>query len=187
MDIAAIPGLNVTKLSKDKYAVSVNNGNYGAAVINRAQLKELADTYGVPVEDKKSTVKKVLAGVVAAGAIAAGVIYRKNIGKFFKGLFNGKNVEKVKDVAADSKKAAGNLYDRAAGAVNDIFNDIKGFFFGSVKKAEHRISYGALRNKVMKENADEIVKNFENDYSVFWFKTFKERYPDAAIELMSRK
>lgn len=199
MSIAAIPGLNVTQIDKNKYAVSVDNGNYGAAVINKAQLKELADTYGVPLEDKKSTVKKVLAGVAVAGAVAAGVVYRKNIGKFFKGLFNGKNADKLKDAVANSKKSAANLYDRVAEFLGKTWNKTKNLFKGVYskvgnkvktlfgKKVEDRISYGPLKNKVMKETADDIVKNFNNNNSAIWLKTFRKRYPHANIELMSRR
>ena len=185
MTITTIPGLNVTKIGRDKYAVSVNNSNFGAAVINKAQLKTLADSYGVPMEDKKSsTAKKVLAGVVAAGAIAAGVIYRKNIGKFFKGLFNGKNGEKVKDAAADSKKAAESLYDRVAGSVTSAFKKTKEFgkdiynsvcsevkkLFGKKDKKYSATVFGSgcfspEFKKARKESILALVRGFEDSRS----------------------
>lgn len=65
MAVASIPGFNVQKIGKNKYAVSVNNGNLGAAVVNKSELKMLADMYGGKVNDG-STAKKIISGLALA-------------------------------------------------------------------------------------------------------------------------
>lgn len=158
MSIVAIPGYNVQKIGKDKYAVSVTNGNMGAMVVNKDQLKTLADVYGVPVKEH-STAKKVVAGLTLAGAATAAVVYRKNIGNFFKGIKDGKvgelaqtakakigdaagvikdktvsGAEKVKDTVAAGagkvKEKAGKWYNKVADWIVNIWKSVKNFFKG---------------------------------------------------------
>lgn len=158
MSIVAIPGYNVQKLGKDKYAVSVNNGNMGAAVVNKEQLKTLADVYGVPVKEH-STAKKVVAGLAVAGTAAAAIVYRKNIRNFVKGLKDVKvgefaqaaktkmgdaagvvknktvaGAETVKDAVAAGagkvKEKAGKWYNKAAEWIVNVWKSVKTFFKG---------------------------------------------------------
>ncbi len=155
MAITAIPGFNVQKVGKDKYSISVNNGNMGAVLLNKAQLKEFADAYGVPVKDNsktKKTVGLVAAGLALVGAVAAGIVYRKNIAKAFKDLKEVKPKEvlnaiktktvdvagKVKDTtvnAAKSVKEKGaGWYDRAAAFAKKAWTAVKDFFVGGFEK-----------------------------------------------------
>ena len=149
MSIVAIPGFDVKKIGKDKYSIAVTNGNMGAAVVNKAQLKQIADVYGVPVKDNSKTKKVILGvtgGLLAAGAVAAGVVYRKNIGKFVKGLkdtkfgevlnsVNTKAAEgmgNIKDAVSNGAKSAkekgAKLYDKIAGDAKKIWTAVKKFF-----------------------------------------------------------
>ena len=155
MAITAIPGFNVQKVGKDKYSVSVNNGNMGAVLLNKEQLKEFADVYGVPVKDNSKTKKAVglaAAGLALVGAITAGVVYRKNIAKAFKNLKEIKPKEvlntiktktvdaagKVKETtvnAARSVKEKGSVwYNKAADFAKRAWKNIKGFFGGGFEK-----------------------------------------------------
>ncbi len=135
MSIAAIPGYDVKKIGKDRYSIAVTNGNMGAAVVNRAQLEQIADTYGVRVKDNSKSKKIVLGivgGLAAAGAIAAGIIYRKNIGKFFADLrANGfsKNVE-------NAKEGLSRAYNSVADFVADKWVKTKKFVKNLFKKQQ---------------------------------------------------
>lgn len=147
MAVASIPGFNVHKIGKDRYSVAVNNGNLGAAIVNKSQLKMMADMYGGEVKEN-STTKKVLGGLLLAGAAAAAVVYRKNIGEFVKGLKNGKvselaetaktkavgATETVKNTASNAanvvKEKAGKWYNKIADWVIEGWNKVKNFFKG---------------------------------------------------------
>lgn len=149
MAIPSIPGLNVEKIGRNRYAVSADNGNTGAVVINKSQLKTLADVYGVR-EEKNSKGKKIAAGIAAGlltvGAVAAAIVYRKNIGKFFNGLketkfgkaFDGvmakaaAGVESAKETVAKGakkvKEKGGKWYERAADFAKKVWTTVKDFF-----------------------------------------------------------
>ena len=155
MSIVAIPGFDVKKIGKDRYSIAVTNGNMGAAVVNKKQLKQIADVYGVPVKDNSKTKKVAIgiaAGLVGAGALAAGIIYRKNIGKFFKGLKDTKfgnvlnSVEEkaaegmntVKETVVNGAKAAkekgSKWYNKAAGFAKKAWKAVKEFFVNGWEK-----------------------------------------------------
>jgi len=142
--IVAIPGYNVTKIDKDRYAVAVNNGNYGAVVVNKDQLKQLADVYGVPVKEEKSTAKKVLTGLAIAGAtLLAGfglykagafkAINKENIGKIYNGAKDkiSDATQVVKDKIGDKPKKLGEKvkgwYNSAANFAVKVWNGVKDF------------------------------------------------------------
>ena len=158
--IGSIPGYNVQKVGKDRYAVSVNNGNMGAVLLNKEQVKQLADVYGVP-EKKKSTTKKVLNGLVVAGAVAFAAVAlhkgalnklnKENITQAFdtvKGKVN-KGAEFVKEKLGDKPQKFGekikNIYNKVAEFAGKVWNRIKTFV-------------GGLWNKVTKKNKPEAVQ-----------------------------
>ncbi len=123
MSIVAIPGFDVKKIGKDKYSIAVTNGNMGAAVVNKEQLKHIADIYGVPVKDNSKSKKVavgIASGLLAAGAIVAGVVYRKNIGKFFNGLKDSKLGEMAKSVGEKAAEGFNSLKNTASNGANVI-------------------------------------------------------------------
>ncbi len=157
MSITAIPGFNVQKVGKDKYAVSVDNGNTGAVLLNKAQLKEFADVYGVPVKDNSKTKKVVglaAAGLAVAGAVAAGIVYRKDISRVFKNLKEIKPQEVFNTIKTKTVDAAGKIKDdtvNAAKAVKEkgavwynkvvdfakrVWKVVKEFFVGSFERVK---------------------------------------------------
>lgn len=155
MQIPSIPGFDVKKIGKDRYSIAVTNGNMGAAVVNKEQLKQIADVYGVPVKDNSKAKKAAIgiaAGLAGAGLVAAGVIYRKNIGKFFKGLKDTRlgnafnfvgarivdGVNTVKDAASNGAKNAKNTgakwFDKAANFAKKAWKVVKEFFVNGWEK-----------------------------------------------------
>ncbi len=143
--IASIPGYNISKVGKDKYAVAVNNGNMGAVLLNKEQVKQLANTYGVPVKEEKSTAKKVATGLVVVGAVAfAAVALRKkgislksfnkeNFGAAvdsLKGKVN-KGTEFVKEKLGDRAQKLGEkikgLYNKVAEFAGKVWEKVKTF------------------------------------------------------------
>lgn len=157
MAITAIPGFNVNKVGKDRYSVSVNNGNMGAVLLNKDQLEAFAEAYGVPVKDNSKTKKTVglaAAGLALVGAITAGVVYRKNIAKAFKNLKEIKPKEvlntiktktvaaagKVKDTATNAAKAVKEngsaWYNKAAGFAKRAWKAVKEFFVNGFEKVK---------------------------------------------------
>ena len=127
--ITSIKGFDVKKIDKNRYAVSVNNGNYGATILNKEQLQVLADTYGV--DEKKSTRKKVFAGLavltgvglVALGLLKGGKVVNKpemaTLFSFFKN-------KKIKVKKGNQNKGFKNL-------VKGLMNRLKNVFKSSVK------------------------------------------------------
>ena len=106
--VSAIPGYNVTKIDKNRYAVSVNNGNCGAVLMNKEQYKQFAAENGVKVNDHKALkVVGVLAGI--AGVTAA-IIYRKDIAKFVKNIDFKGGLEKVKTFGKNQIDKAKNFF-----------------------------------------------------------------------------
>ena len=139
MAITAIPGFNVQKVGKDKYSISVNNGNMGAVLLNKAQLKEFADAYGVPVKDNsktKKTVGLVAAGLALVGAVAAGVIYRKNIAKFFRGLKG----DKASKTIENTKSKMSEVYNRVSEFIADKYSKTKEFVRGVFTKRQKLVN-----------------------------------------------
>ena len=133
--INSIPGYNVTKIDKNRYAVSVKNGNNGAVLMNKEQYKQFAAENGVRVNDHKGLkVVGVLAGI--AGVVAA-VIYRKDIAKFVQGLdFKGK-YDKIKTYVTNKFDKVKNVYkkdgfkgvwDKVVTKGKKIWTSIKDFF-----------------------------------------------------------
>lgn len=134
--INSIPGYNVTRIDKNRYAVSVNNGNCGAVLMNKEQYKQFAAENGVRVNDHKGLkVVGVLAGI--AGVVAA-VIYRKDIAKFVQGLdFKGtydkaktyitKNFDKAKTYVATNFEKVKAVYKK---------NGVKGVWDKVIAKAK---------------------------------------------------
>ena len=108
--IASIPGYNISKVGKDRYAVSVNNGNMGAVLLNKDQVKQLADAYGVPTKKEKSITKKVLTGLAIAGGIALAVFGLKKKGVTLESL-NRENLTKVYNKVAEK---AGKVWEKVA-------------------------------------------------------------------------
>ena len=131
MSITAIPGYDVRKIGKDRYSIAVTNGNMGAAVVNRAQLEQIADSYGVKVKDN-STAKKVAAGVIGAGVLAAGIIFRKNIAKFFDGL----KTDRITKWFGNAKAGLGRAYNNVTEFVADKWKKTKKFVQGLFKKGQ---------------------------------------------------
>lgn len=102
--INSIPGYNVTKIDRNRYAVSVNNGNCGAVIMNKNQYKQFAAENGVKVSDHKGL--KVLGILAGVAGITAAIVFRKNIADFikkidFKGFF-----EKVKTTSKEGYNKA---------------------------------------------------------------------------------
>lgn len=130
--INSIPGYNVTRIDKNRYAVSVNNGNCGAVLMNKEQYKQFAAENGVKVNDHKALkVAGVLAGIAA---ISAGIVFRKDIAKFVKGIdFKGtyekaktyviKNFEKVKTVYKEHGFKG--VWDKVLTKCKNVWNNIK--------------------------------------------------------------
>lgn len=148
MSIVAIPGYDVQKIGRNKYSIAVTNGNTGAVVVNKKQLKQIADIYGVQVKDKSKNKKIILGvagGLLAAGAVAAGIIYRKNIGKVFKDVQNTKfgkvfntvqakaaeGLNNVRDAVSNGTKTAkekgAKLYDKIADFAKKIWTAVRKF------------------------------------------------------------
>ena len=114
--INSIPGYNVTKIDKNRYAVSVNNGNCGAVLMNREQYRQFAAENGVRVSDHKALkVAGVLAGI--AGVTAA-IIFRKDITKFVKGI-------DFKGAYNNAKTAVKGKYDAVKKYLTTKFDKIK--------------------------------------------------------------
>lgn len=142
MSIVAIPGYDVKKIGKDRYSIAVTNGNMGATVVNKAQLKQIADNCGVPVKDDSKTKKIILGvtgGLLAAGAVAAGIIYRKNIGKVLSNLKNTKlgeftqNIitkatEKFSTVKNTITEKAPKIFKKITTSAQNILQTVKEFF-----------------------------------------------------------
>ena len=161
MSIVAIPGYDVRKIGKDRYSVTVTNGNMGAVVVNKAQLKQLTDVYGVPKKDNSKTKKLVLGivgGLAAAGAIAAGIIYRKNIGKFFADLKeNGfsKNIENAKEGLS---KAYNSVSDFVADKWAKSKKFVKNIFKKQQKDENTTIFSRGLRPELEKAKKEGILE-----------------------------
>ena len=111
--INSIPGYNVTKVDRNHYAVSVNNGNCGAILMDKNEYKQFAADNGVKVRDHKGL--KVLGILTAVAGVTAAIVFRKNIAEFFKKIdFKGlwenakavgkKGVEKAKTAIAEGRK-----------------------------------------------------------------------------------
>jgi len=186
--ITSIPGYNVHKIGKDKYAVSVNNGNMGAFVCNKEQLKQLADVYGVPVKEKKSTAKKVLTGLAIAAGVALAAVGLRKKGINLKSI-NKENLAKAADNVKDKvvegaefvKEKVGSkpqklgekvkgLYNKVADFAVKVWNKVKEFVVGVWRKVfpkKEKWVQGELFpvekpiDKVLKKAKDVKNKGFE--------------------------
>ena len=129
--IASIPGYNISKVGKDRYAVSVNNGNVGAVLLNKDQVKQLADAYGVPTKKEKSITKKVLTGLAIAGGIALAVFGLKKKGVTLESL-NRENLTKVYNAVKDKavevskvvKEKGGEVYNKVAEKAGKVWEKV---------------------------------------------------------------
>ena len=159
--IASIPGYNISKVGKDRYAVSVNNGNMGAILLNKDQVKQLADVYGVPTKKEKSTTKKVLTGLAIAGSVAlAAFAFKKN---GLKSL-NRENIAqafdtvrgKVNQGAEFVKEKIGNKPQKLGERIKGIYNKVAEFAVNVWNKVKTFV--GNLWTKVAKKKKPEAVQ-----------------------------
>lgn len=148
--MVSIPGYNVHKIDRNRYAVSVNNGNMGAAIISKDQLKDLAESRGVKLKENNGT--KIAGALLATAAVTTAIVYRKDIGKYLKNLKNGKvgevlnNVkssaepvtkpvkEAVSNGAKSVRKGFGKVYDSVAEFAGNAWAKTKDFFVGLYRK-----------------------------------------------------
>ncbi len=211
MAVASIPGFNVQKIGKNRYAVSVNNGNMGARVVNKSELKMLADMYDGKVNDG-STAKKILGGLAVAGALTAAVVYRKNIGNFIKGIKDGKigefaegaktkiataaetvknktvaGAETVKDAvnngAGKVRDTAGKWYNKVANWIVNVWKGIKNFFKGLFGKKPDAVQQELPFPKNEKAG-EEIFSNIHSSAKKCWnnIKNFFKNLPKDDME-----
>lgn len=159
--IASIPGYNVTKVGKDKYAVSVNNGNMGAVLLNKGQVKQLADVYGVPTKKEKSTTKKVLTGLAVAGGVAlAAFAFKKNGLKSLNKENFGKAFDTVKGKVSQGtefvKEKLGNKPQKLGEKIRGAYNTVAEFAGKVWNKVKTFV--GKIWDKVAKKKKPEAVQ-----------------------------
>ena len=148
--MVSIPGYNVHKIDRNRYMVSVNNGNMGAAIISKDQLKNLAESKGVKLKENNGA--KIAGALLATAAVTTAVVYRKDIGKYLKTLKNGKVGEVLNDLktkaepvakpvqeavsngAKSVKKGLAKGYDAVAEFASNAWAKTKDFFVGLFRK-----------------------------------------------------
>ena len=108
MFIASIPGYNVSKLDKNKYAVAVNNGNIGACIMNEQGVRNLAQEKGGKIYDNK-TLAYVFAGLGTGALLAATFAGRKNIGKVLEKVLGKVKDTKLGDFTVKSEEKIVNM------------------------------------------------------------------------------
>ena len=160
MIVAKIPGLRVSKLDKNRFAVSVTNGNIGAGIVTKEQLYDLAQERGGKV--KEIHPGRTLAKIVGfAAATAAAIYFRKDISKFLKtgkvGEFFNKVGEKVSPFMEKVKNSK--LGQKAA----ELLNKFKGSKF--VQNADPKVKN--IANKVVDfvDTKGKVVENKVTDFA----------------------